>query len=220
MKSIYDSPYHHPLLAYVGGLLLLFAIARRLPFLYAYLVVFLVTILADATATGGWSPVPLGTGAYTAFSVLFIVLGDLRYFVIVERWAKPEASLDSVLLVSTATSLIVPVTTGVMTKLIPAMQDDRVLYVVYESAMVFLTLGYARLRARGSILDDETQRAIRWTSRFFATLYAGWALCDVAILADVEIAHVARIVPNVLYYAGFLAVVFVSAPERERRLAV
>ena len=78
MKSIYDSAFHHPFVAYLVGLVLLFDIARRLPFLYGYLFVFLVEILADACATGGWSPVPLGTSAYTVFSVLFIVLGDYR----------------------------------------------------------------------------------------------------------------------------------------------
>ena len=57
MKAIYDSAWHHPFAAYVAGLVLLFAIARRLPFLYAYLVVFLVEILADAVATGAWSPI-------------------------------------------------------------------------------------------------------------------------------------------------------------------
>ena len=63
MKAAYDSAWHHPFIAYVAGLALLFAIARQLPFLYGYLLVFLVTILADATVTGGWSPVPLDTFA-------------------------------------------------------------------------------------------------------------------------------------------------------------
>lgn len=207
MNPIYESAWHHPFVAYVCGALLTFALARRLSFLHGYLLVFLVVILADATVTGAWSPVTRGTTAYTAFSVIFIVLGDLRYFVIAERWAKPTRSVARVLLVATAVSLIVPITTGVMTKFIPAMQDDRVLYIVYETAMVFLTLGFARLRMRGESIDAETARAIRVTAGFFATLYAGWSLCDVLILAGVEFGHIARIVPNVMYYGGFLPVV-------------
>ena len=85
MKWIYDSGYHHPLAAYLIGLAFVLVVARKLPFLWGYLFVFTVEILADATATGAWSPVPPDTGAYTFFSVLFIVLGDFRYFFLAER---------------------------------------------------------------------------------------------------------------------------------------
>jgi hypothetical protein len=49
-------------------------------------------------------------------------------------------------------------------------------------------------------------------------LYFGWASCDVLILCGVEIAHVLRIVPNLLYYGVFLPFVFFRAPEAQKAL--
>lgn len=219
MKSLYDSPFHHPLAAYVGGLLLLFAIARRLPFLHGYLTVFLVCILADATVTGGWSPVPLGTSAYTFFSVLFIILGDLRYFVLAERVTRPDEPLARTLLFSVPVSFIMPVTTGIMSRTLPAMADDRVLYAVYELAMVPLVMGLDHFRFARRALDPAVRKWVHEVSLFFAALYLGWGSCDLLILAGVEFGHVLRIVPNVMYYALFLAVVWLRAPASLRATA-
>lgn len=217
MKAAYDSAWHHPFIAYLAGLWLLFAIARQLPFLYAYLTVFLVAILADATVTGGWSPVPLDTTAYTAFSVLFIVLGDLRYFVLAERVTRPREPLWASLRFALPMSLLLPVVTGIMTRTIPWMADTRVLYAVYESAMGVLVLALDRFRFGARDVDAETRRWVHEVSLLFAVLYFGWALADVLLLAHVEWGHLLRIVPNVLYYAGFLVVVYVRAPDANKR---
>jgi hypothetical protein len=214
VKALYDNPWHHPFVAYAVGLWLLFAIARRLPFLYGYLCVFLVCILADATCTGSWSPVPLNTPAYTAFSVIFIILGDLRYFVLGERVSRLDEPLARTLLFSVPISFLIPVTTEIMRQTLPFMQNDRVLYLVYEGAMVFLVLGLARFRFGPRARDPELARYLREVSLLFALGYFGWAACDVLILLDVELGHVLRIVPNVTYYGAFLGLVFVRAPAR------
>jgi hypothetical protein len=213
MKAAYDSAWHHPFIAYVAGFWLLIAVARRLPFLYAYLTVFLVVILADATVTGGWSPVPPNTTTYTAFSVLFIVLGDLRYFVLAERVTRPRESLWSVLRFSLPMSLLMPLVTGIMTRTIPMMADTRVLYAVYEAAMGVIVLALDRFRFSGRDVNPATRRWVREVSLLFAGLYFGWAAADVLLLAGVELGHLLRIVPNVLYYAAFLAWVYARAPE-------
>lgn len=212
MKAAYDSAWHHPFVAYAAGLWLLFAIARRLPFLYGYLTVFLVAILADATVTGGWSPVPLDTTAYTVFSVLFIVLGDLRYFVLAERVTRPHDALWTSLRFALPMSLLLPVTTGIMTRTIPWMADTRVLYAVYEGAMGVIVLALDRYRFGAREVDAETRRWVHEVSLLFALLYFGWAAADVLLLSGVELGHLLRIVPNVLYYAAFLAFVYLRAP--------
>lgn len=219
MKALYDSPWHHPFVAYAVGLIFVFAIARQLPFLYGYLTVFLVAILADATVTGAWSPVPLNTQAYTVFSVVFIILGDLRYFVLCERVSRPEDSLLQTLLFSVPMSFLVPVTTFIMTKTIPAMQDDRVLYIVYESAMGFIVLGLDRYRFGARKIRDDMRRWLHEASLLFATLYFGWAACDVLILSGVELGHGLRLLPNVLYYGAFLPFVLWRAPRYARTFA-
>lgn len=218
MKTIYDSAWHHPFVAYVVGVALLFALARRLPFLYAYLVVFLVTIVADATVTGGWSPVPLGTLAYTVFSVVFIVLGDLRYFVLAERATHPDDPLSRVITWAVGLSLIMPALSGVLTRVVPAMQNDRVLYMVYEAVMGCIVLGLDRFRYAPSDAPAEIRHWVHRVSVLFATLYFGWALSDVVILLGVDAGHLLRLVPNVLYYGAFLPFVFVTAPASLRAI--
>lgn len=218
MKAIYDSPWHHPFVAYMAGIALLFFLVRRLPFLYAYLVIFTITILADATATGSWSPVPAGTTAYTVFSVLFIVLGDLRYFLLAERVTHPRDTLSRVLTWSMGVSLIMPATSGVLTRVVPAMQNDRVLYMVYEAVMGCIVLGLDRFRYASGDAAPEIRQWVHRVSLLFATLYFGWAASDLAILIGIEAGHLLRVVPNVLYYGAFLPFVFATAPESIRAL--
>jgi hypothetical protein len=220
MKALYDSPWHHPFIAYLGAALLLFALVRGLPFLYGFLTLFLVTILADATVTGGWSPVPMGTGTYTFFSVLFIILGDLRYFLLAERVTRPRDSLARTLLFSVPVSFVMPVATGIMSRTIPWMADDRVLYAVYELAMCALVITLDRTRFGGRQVDSSIHRWVHEVSLFFAALYFGWGACDLLILAGVELGHVLRIIPNVMYYALFLPVVFFRAPSFLRNAAL
>lgn len=217
-KAAYDSAWHHPFIAYLAGAALLLAIARRLPFLYGYLVVFLVVILADATVTGSLSPVPAGTGVYTALSVVFIVLGDLRYFLLAERVTRPSEPLSRSLLFSVPMSLVVPVVTGVMTRTIPLMADTRVLYAAYELSMVVIVLALDRFRFGARAVDPALRRWVHEVSLLFAVLYLGWGACDLLILAGVELAHLLRIVPNVLYYAAFLPFVYARAPRSGRAL--
>lgn len=212
MKAIYDSGWHHPFVAFVAGLALLFVIARRLSFLHAYLVVFLVEILADASVTGAWSSVTSGTPLYTALSVVFIVLGDFRFFFLADRATREDAPLGRVFAWSLPVSLIIPIVTGVMTKVVPAMRDDRVLYLVYELAAGTLVLALERFRFARSGASPERRLFVRRVSRFFAALYYGWAASDAVILAGVELGHLLRIVPNVMYYGGFLPFVFAVAP--------
>jgi hypothetical protein len=219
VKVIYDSAWHHPFVAYVAGLALLWALARRLPFLYAYLVVFLVLILADATATGAWSPIPMGTPAYTAFSVIFIILGDLRYFVLAERVTRPSASFWQTFAFSLPISFLMPVVSEVMRQSFAFMQDDRVLYIVYEGAMVVLVLALDRLRFGRRTVDPAITRWVHEVSLLFAGLYFGWASSDVLILCGVEWGHLLRIVPNVLYYGALLPFILIRAPKSQRALS-
>jgi hypothetical protein len=218
MKALYDSALHHPVIAYVAGLALLIALARRLPFLLDFLVVFLVAILADATVTGAWSPVSAESPVYTALSIAFVILGDLRYFLLVERYTSPSHPFTAVLARALAVSLLVPVSSVVLRELVPAMESSRVLFLVYEVLLFSLVLGYSRVRLRGpAAIDEPHQRFLSRVSAFVLVQYAAWATADVILLAGADVGHLLRIVPNVLYYALFLPFVLVTAPDEELR---
>jgi hypothetical protein len=219
MKSLYDSGFHHPFIAYVIGIGLLFAIARRLPFLLGFLVVFLVAILADAMVTGAWSPVASESPLYTPLSILFVILGDLRYFLLMERYTAPSRAFSAVLARALGVSLIVPVASTVLREIVPAMESPRVLFLVYELLLFALVAVFSRLHLRAGAGSSEAHRRfLSRVSAFVLVQYAGWAIADVILLSGADIGHILRIVPNVLYYALFLPFVFATAPEEELRL--
>jgi hypothetical protein len=218
MKPLYDSGFHHPFVAYVAGLALLFALARRLPFLHGFLVVFSVAILADATVTGAWSPVGSESPLYTPLSVLFVILGDLRYFLLVERYALPSRPFAGVFSRALAVSLLVPVATVLLREIVPAMGSPRVLFLVYELMLFTLVFAYSRMRLRPTAaIGEPYRRFLSRVSAFVLVQYAGWATADVILLSGAEVGHLVRIAPNVLYYALFLPFVLVTAPDEELR---
>lgn len=222
MKSIYDSGYHHPLAAYLGGLLLLALLARHLrkrpvPFFVAYSFVFAIEILADALVTGAWSPIAQTSAWFTPLSIAFVILGDLRVFVLTEYYRKETPDLGRALTVAVPVALLVPVITGVGRSFVSALTDSRVLFLVYELmlATILVFVRFVVLRTDGA--PSTRRRFARRIADFTIVQYVGWALADIVILSGAEIGHLLRIVPNVLYYAGFLLFAYRVAPEEELR---
>ncbi|MCB9601181.1 MAG: hypothetical protein H6724_00710 [Sandaracinus sp.] len=215
MKALYDSGWHHPFAAYLGVLVLLALLprARRDPFLFGWLSFFGLVLAADATVTGAWSPLSSDSPAFMPLSIAFVILGDARFFVLQERHARPNASLGKVLAIAAATSLVVPVTSLGLRTLFPVLAEGRYLFLSYEllALTLVLTLWFVRYRPA---LEGPTLRWMRGATSVFATLYALWATADVVLLLGVELGHLLRIVPNVLYYAVFLVFVAATAPSR------
>lgn len=216
MKALYDSGWHHPFAAYVGVVMLLALLprARRDPFLFGYLTLFGLVIAADATVTGAWSPLSSTSPLYTPLSIAFVILGDARYFVLQERYLRPEASLGRTLAVALPLSFVVPMTSVLLRQLLPFLGEGRWLFLSYEllALTLVVTLWFQRHRHAPR---DADRRWLRGASALFATLYALWATADVVLLADAQVGHLLRIVPNVLYYAVFLAFVAARAPRSE-----
>lgn len=217
-KAIYDSGYHHPLVCYLACFAFLCWLVPKLPFLQGYTLSFLFCIAADATVTGSASPLSASSPAYTVFSVVFVVLGDFRYFLLCERITRPADPFQRVLRFAVPVSLLLPVIMGLLHRTVLATANDRAFYAVYESAMVVFVFWLARSRFSKRPVPPEVRAYLREVHFLFAGLYAGWALCDVLILNGVAVAHVLRIVPNVLYYAVFVPFVFMRAPAPLRAL--
>ncbi len=212
-QSIYDAAWHHPGIAWIAALFAAVAYARTQRFLAGWFVVFLMAIVADAFFTGALSPIPPRL-AWIA-GVVFVILGDLRFFLVAERFSR--GGLDRrAITTAVGLALIVPVTTEIVRRVVPFIgATPRLTFLLYEVLFLLLALA-ARFVVYPSRLLGVVQGPVRqWVlsiAGFEVGQYALWIACDLLILAGVEWALVLRIVPNALYYAVFLPFVVLRAP--------
>lgn len=220
-QAIYESPWHNPAAFWAAGIAFLALWMRRKPFLVAYFALFGLETLADALASGGWAPSALLTSPLrTAFTVAFVILGDFRYFLLVERFAhRPHArpsdpTSPGAWASAAGLALVVPVLAEVARRALPAGLDGRWTYLAYELLFLAfaLVLRFAVLPRR---LAGAPATARTWLLRITAFeigQYALWATADIVLLRGVEAGHLLRLVPNAMYYAGFLPFVAYRAP--------
>lgn len=218
-KALYDSPWHHPGAAWIAGALVVAAIAARRPKLAALLLLLEIEILADALFTGALSPIPPAATASTVLAIAFVILGDLRFFYVLERQRGPGRGRGRALAEALGWSLLVPVLSAIPRALWPsAFADSRWVFLVYELmffGVALLALALTRRRhAPGPI------RA--WLTRLCAfelVQYGLWATADGIILSSApggDAGFGLRLVPNLMYYAGFVPFVMQTAPEEAR----
>lgn len=214
MKALYDSGWHHPFAAYLGLAVLAVLLARapRGTFLFRWAALFGLVLAADATVTGAWSPLPSSSPLFTPLSIVFVILGDARFFFLQERFARPHASTLRLTILAALTSLVVPITSTLLREVFPLLSEGRWLFLGYELLALAFVLGTWLVRYRPA-LEAESRRWLGRVTAIFATLYALWATADVLILWGVELGHLLRIVPNVLYYAVFLVATVALAPR-------
>ena len=218
----YNNAWHHPLICFVGVAALLLTLARTLPFLTAYLVVFAAEISLDALCTGAWSPVP--KDIHRTIAIAFVVIGDWRYLLLFERYSRGsrDGARSGGLFwwSSISMAFIVPLLQAAVIKLAPELfTDSRRVYLVYE--LMFACLATVLLRVviprRMRDHDPEIVGFVRGITRFFIVQYLLWASADILFLLGNEWALALRLVPNTLYYAGFLLFVWWRAPDAPPR---
>jgi hypothetical protein len=237
-KAIYDSPWHAPAFFWLAAVLFLLVLARHLPWLSAFLVLFTFEIAADALASGGWSPLVLLKSEWmTAVGITFVILGDSRFFLLVERAVRSvperpgdtpregEAGLQPPLplvgwAIAIACSFIVPLSSTAARFAFPAITvDSRRTFLTYE--LMFLALAlvmrFAVLPRRLGGASAPVRRWVFGVASFEIVQYSLWALADVLILSGVEPAYLLRLIPNAMYYAFFLPFVWWTAPPEARR---
>lgn len=212
-QSIYDSGWHHPFVAWLGVAALALALTKRPPgFLRTFLIVFGVEIAVDALCTGALSPVP--PSVLSSVSIVFVIAGDWRLFLLVERAARPQGAIAR----SLGLAFVVPVLQAIAIKAAPALfAEPRWIYLVYELLFVVLALvlRFAILPKR--IADPALRRWALGCVSWFIVGYSLWATADVIILAGGEWGLLLRLIPNAMYYAGFLLFVAWTAPPEAWR---
>jgi hypothetical protein len=192
-------------------------------FLIRYTVVWAVLTMLDPVATGplsralGISNTELGT----AVMFLFVLLGDLRVFVLIFGTAAQSASGTGAWHQrALAFSFIVPIATGILygsLKLLNPEIPGQVMWLIYEAGFLGMTVWLARREIPAAVGPNRPELRAMLTScaGYAAAYYALWAACDIAILAGVDEAWAVRSIPNQLYYALWIPFVYVrSAPLR------
>ena len=216
-QSVYDSAFHHPGIAWLAGAVAAFLVARKQRFLIGWFIVFLVAILADAWSTGALSHIPK-EHAWIA-GVVFVILGDLRFFLVAERFARGR--LDGRAIgVAVGASFLVPVTTEILRRAVPFIgSTPRYTFLTYEVLFLVVALVARFVVYPGRLLGVVQPPVRRWVlsiANFEIVQYGLWITCDLLLLAGVEAALLLRLVPNTLYYGVFLPFVVLRAPAQAR----
>jgi len=215
-EAFYASPVQHPLLLWVAAAVAVGAVLARPglpPSLRAYGLGLGALSGLDAWLTS--APVPglgeLPDAVGPGLALVFVLLGDLRYLLVVTSGTPDGALVLRPRGVAAAAGLTaaVPLLSQLALAALPdAASGARVLFLVYE--LLFLALA-AILAAR-----HPRARAAPWIralSVFVMLYYALWAAADVAILAGFDAGYALRVVPNLLYYGGFVAALAWLAPR-------
>ncbi len=213
-QAIYNSPWHHPLASWLATAALALWLWRSGSGLTRsvrlFLAWFCLEIALDAWWTGGWSPVPSDHPLSQPVSILWVILGDYRFFALgeLQRVGSRRGWWTGL-----AWTLVVPVTHGLCIRLFPqAFTDLRWVFLAYELAQTAMVALWWLLRGRQ--LQGPSRGWLQAVTAFELTQYLGWAGADVLILGGVEQGHGLRILPNLMYYAGFLAYVAWRAPRQ------
>ena len=216
-ETFYNGPIQHPGFLWVAaGLALGLCLSRHglHPSIRGYCALLGLLSILDAWLTS--API-FGLGALppslsSIVPLFFVLAGDFRYLLVVGAGTadgRLQLCRRSVLS-ALALTLIVPLLTQIVLRALPeTMSGARVMFLIYELSFTGLTLALLRwhpsARSRGWI------RSLSW----FVVLYYGlWATADLLILgAGSDLGYLLRMLPNLLYYGGLIAVIGLFAPR-------
>ena len=219
-ESFYASTWQHPILLWAAALSALAFCATRSGLdagvrRYCFALVALSLTDAWLTTTDVWGIGRLEGAAASLVPLFFVLAGDFRYLVLLGAAdARGTLTFDGrAILAGLGWMLVVPVLSQAILELLPSGGDNpRVLFLVYEVLFFGLT---CLLLAR----HPGHARApwLRGVSRFVLVYYGLWATADAIILGTgSDLGFAVRVVPNVLYYGGLIAVIGATAASVSR----
>lgn len=190
--------------------------ARGASFLRRYALFFTLETILDPFASG---PLLRFLGASessgaTAVMIFFVLLGDLRFFLLVFFFTSAGRSLFRALAEAAGWTTVVPLVAlasrAALGAVVPGLPEQSI-WLLYELAFVAMAL-FVRQRLIPRRAHGEAARVeafLRATATYVATYYALWALADVLILGFAsDLGWALRVVPNQMYYAFFVPFVY------------
>lgn len=150
-----------------------------------------------------------------AVPLFFVLAGDYRFLFLFGA-ATPRGDVvpaPRAFAAAAGLTVLVPVFSQVLVSLLPVgSSEPRVLFLVYELAFFGLTLALRTWHPRA--------RAVPWlapVSGLVLVYYGLWAAADALLLATgSDIGFALRVIPNVLYYGGLIAVIGSAAARAAR----
>lgn len=219
-QAIYDSALHSPISIWVANAIVAALVLWKRPRLWPYLVGFAALAAFDVFATAVYAPAALKSAPfYTALTVGLVIAGDYRYFALVELHrdgVPPTLARLRPWLVAVPLAFVVPVVSAIPQKLWPErFVEPRNIFLVYEMCFVVFALVLRAwvLPRRLARAPEPVRRWLLEVTSFELTHYALWVVADVVISSGAAWGHLLRIVPNVLYYAGYLPFVWWRSPR-------
>lgn len=215
-EGFYLSYWQHPILLWIAPVLFLALLWRQReggdPSFRRYLWVFTILTILDPLLTGpAMSLFRPPAGIAQAVGIVFVVVGDLRFFALAELYAAPER--QGAWKRAVAFSLAVPLTQGVLVQAFSeTFAEARLTYLAYEVLFFLVASYFCFVRIPARTTDAEMKTWLSSLSGYVMTYYALWALADVLILSGLDVGFALRVIPNLLYYGLFLPFAFFRAP--------
>ena len=207
-QAWYQSPWHHPIAFWaVQGVVLLLILLKPRRRLRSLFVGFLCAIAIDAwcSANGGLSPLR-DKNFLKVSGFIFVVLGDLRFFVLVAWRDKPEVKP---MLGAVGLAVIVPIASSVAIYTHP--DNSRVLYLTYE--LMFAVLACVMRWVVVPRMEGVDRSWLQKLCTFEIVQYALWASADIIILMGHDVGFALRLVPNFMYYGAFVPFAYFTQPK-------
>jgi len=193
-------------------LLIVFALMRR-PYLKTYLLFFAITTLVDILVAGKIVPIA-DDNVRTAFEYVFVLIGDLRYIILLAYMLYAGRPLSDVARFRPGGDVLKPtlIFTLFPTLLVSAiafakpnlMTIGRHRFLAYELIFFVLTFLWMYVVLPQKPITEVAKNFLRRASLPVFGFYGLWATADMLILNGIEAGYALRIIPNLLYYCGFL----------------
>ncbi len=185
-------------------------------FVDRYAIVFALETLLDPIATGPLvRMLGLGGDASTAVLVLFVLLGDFRVYLLVFGLIAilRDRSWVAALPLAAAATCVVPLVAyafdAALHSVVVGVPANSI-WMIYE--WLFVAVAFALCTGvvpRQTRPHPRLGAYLRALLVYVATYYALWASTDMVIqLAGLDVGWLLRVLPNQLYYSGWVPLVF------------
>lgn len=184
-----------------------------LRFVRLYTLVFCIETLIDPFATGPLVEV-LGGGG-TALGLLFVLLGDLRVFVLVFGVCAPDRGFAGALREAAPWTPVVAVSAYAVHAgigWIAGGVPGHLLWMIHEIFFVLLAVFFRnRVIPRRIDVADPNRAKLQRVMSFVMLYYALWAGSDALILwGGFDAGWLLRVIPNQLYYSVWIPFVYAT----------